>query len=195
MDRAIRELTQALAEAGELENTYIVFTTDNGYHLGEHRLEAGKYMPYKEDANFPLIVRGPEVAEDVKRDELVLNTDFAPTVADLAGAQTPGFVDGRSFQPLLGAGNAPWRDAALMEGFPLPKVGRPAYAGVWTGEGDWYVEYEGGEKSLCDVGADTYQLENLAGTRPRAEAALSVHLGSLKTCAGNSCRLAEDGTK
>jgi len=77
-------------------------------------------------------------------------------VADLAGAQTSGFVDGRSFQPPLGARDAPWRYAALMEGFPLPKVGGPAYAGVWTGEGDWYVEYEGGEKELYGVGADPY---------------------------------------
>jgi arylsulfatase A-like enzyme len=92
VNRAIRDLTQALAEAGELKNTYMVFTTANGYHLGEHWLEAGKSMPYKEDANFPLIVRGPGMAEDVRRDELVLNTDFAPTaptVEDLAGAQRP----------------------------------------------------------------------------------------------------------
>ena len=78
VDRAVRDLTDALAETEELANTYIVFTTDNGYHLGEHRLEAGKYMPYKEDANFPLIVRGPGVAEGAAREDLVLNTDFAP---------------------------------------------------------------------------------------------------------------------
>lgn len=193
VDRAIRDLTETLADTGELDNTYIVFTTDNGYHLGEHRLEAGKYMPYKEDANFPLIVRGPGVAEDVKRDELVLNTDFAPTMADLAGAQTPGFVDGRSFAPLLETGDVPWRDAALMEGFPLNKVGRPSYDGVWTREGDWYVEYEGGEKELYDVSADPYQLENLAGTRPETEAALSTRLEALKACAQRSCRTAENG--
>lgn len=177
-----------------MDNTYIVFTTDNGYHMGEHRLEAGRYMPYKEDANFPLILRGPGVAEGVTRDELVLNTDFAPTVADLAGAQAPGFVDGRSFAPLLETGKVPWRDAALMEGFPLYKFGRPAFSGVWTGEGDWYVEYEGGERELYDVAADPYQLENLAGTRPEAEAALSARLETLKTCARNSCRVAEDGS-
>ena len=193
VDRAVRDLTEALAEAGELDNTYIVFTTDNGYHLGEHRLEAGKYMPYKEDANFPLIVRGPGVAEDATRDKLVLNTDFAPTMADLAGAQTSGFVDGRSFAPLLETGDAPWRDAALMEGFPLNKVGRPAYAGLWTADGDWYVEYEGGEEEFYDIGTDPYQIENLAGTRPEAEAALSARLESLKTCASNSCRVAENG--
>ena len=167
VDRTIRDLTKALAETGELDNTYIVFTTDNGYHLGEHRLEAGRYMPYKEETNFLLIVRGPDVAEGAKRRELVLNTDFAPTVADLAGARTPGFVDGRSFEPLLGTRDAPWRDAALMEGFPLPKVGRPAYAGVWTTDGDWYVEYEGGERELYDVAADPYQLEEPGGDAAR----------------------------
>lgn len=193
VDRAVRDLTEALAETGELNNTYIVFTTDNGYHMGEHRLEAGKYMPYKEDANFPMIVRGPGVAEGLERDELVLNTDFAPTVADLAGAPTPGFVDGRSFAPLLGNGEAPWRDAALMEGFPFTKAGRPAFSGVWTETKDWYVEYEGGEKELYDVSADPYQLENLAGTRPETEAALSARLEALKTCARASCREAEDG--
>ena len=195
VDRAVRNIVEVLAEAGELDNTYIVFTTDNGYHMGEHRLEAGKYMPYKEDANFPLIVRGTGVAEDLKRDELVLNTDFAPTMADLAGASTPQFVDGRSFVPLLETGDVPWRNAALVEGFSLPKYLRPAFSGVWTGEGAWYVEYEGGERELYDRQADPYQLDNLAGTRPGTEAALSKRLESLKTCARNSCRVAEDGPR
>ena len=63
---------------------------------------------------------------------------------------------------------------------------------MWTANGDWYVEYEGEEKELYDVGADPYQLENLTGTRPEAEATLSARLEGLKTCARNSCRVAED---
>ena len=102
-------------------------------------------------------------------------------------------MDGRSFAPLLETGDFPWRDAALIEGFPLSKVGRPAFTGMWTDAGDWYVEYEGGEKELYDVSADPYQLDNLAGTRPGAEAALSSRLETLKTCARNSCRTAENG--
>jgi N-acetylglucosamine-6-sulfatase len=112
VDDMIGELIKALKESGELDNTYIVFTSDNGFHLGEHRLGAGKWTPYEEDIRIPLIVRGPGVREGRTLHQMVLNNDLAPTIAELAGADAPSFVDGRSLVPLLLRGE--------------PKAGGPA---------------------------------------------------------------------
>jgi N-acetylglucosamine-6-sulfatase len=118
VDEMIGELVHTLRQSGELDNTYIVFTSDNGYHLGTHRLTAGKWTAYEEDIRVPLIVRGPGVPEGRKLEHLVLNNDLAPTFAQLGGAQAPSFVDGRSLVPLLGDDPPPpdeWRRAFLVE--------------------------------------------------------------------------------
>src|ERR687889_260081 len=70
---------------GELDNTYLVLTSDNGYHMGQHRLGLGKQSAYEEDIRVPLMIRGPGVPAGVRRDEMVLNNDLVPTFADLAG--------------------------------------------------------------------------------------------------------------
>jgi arylsulfatase A-like enzyme len=114
----IGELVGALRRSGELDNTYIVFTSDNGFHLGEHRLGAGKWTPYEEDIRIPLIVRGPGVPEGKTLPHMVLNNDLAPTFADLAGAEPPSFVDGRSLVPLLTEDPTPlkdWRQRFVIE--------------------------------------------------------------------------------
>jgi N-acetylglucosamine-6-sulfatase len=110
VDDMIGDLIKALHDSGELDNTYIVFTSDNGFHLGQHRLGAGKWTPYEEDIRVPLIVRGPGVPEGETLHHMVLNNDLAPTFADLAGAETPSFVDGRSLVPLLTDDPTPLRD-------------------------------------------------------------------------------------
>ena len=199
VDRTMRRMLDRLEASGELDNTYVILTSDNGYHMGEHRMGPQKGMPYVEDVRVPLVVRGPGVAQGAVRDELVLNTDVAPTLAELGGAQAPARTDGRSFVPLLGnqseadsPGEA-WRDAVLVEADNGPWLGRPAFSGVWTVDGDWYVEYANGEKELYDLTTDHYQLENLAGTRPELEAELAARLRALEDCAGEACRAAEDG--
>jgi arylsulfatase A-like enzyme len=118
VDEMIGQLVDTLQESGELENTYIFFTSDNGYHMGTHRLTTGKWTAYEEDIRVPLIVRGPGVPEGRKLDHLVLNNDLAPTFAQLGGAEAPSFVDGRSVVPLLGDDPPPvdeWRQAFLVE--------------------------------------------------------------------------------
>src|SRR5215212_2312944 len=110
VDDMIGDLVKELHDSGELSNTYIFFTSDNGFHLGEHRLGAGKWTPYEEDIRVPLIVRGPGVPEGRTLQHMVLNNDIAPTFADLAGAKTPSFVDGRSLKPLLTDDPPPLRD-------------------------------------------------------------------------------------
>ncbi len=118
VDDMVGDLFDSLRESGELENTYVIFTSDNGFHLGQHRLGAGKWTAYEEDIRVPLVVRGPGVPEGEKLPHLVLNNDLAPTFADLAGADPPEFVDGRSLAPLLDETPTPeeeWRQRFLVE--------------------------------------------------------------------------------
>jgi N-acetylglucosamine-6-sulfatase len=95
----VEAVVTKLRNVGALENTYVVFTSDNGWHHGEHRIFNGKRQPYEESARVPLLVRGPGVGAGSTTDKLALNTDFFPTFMELAGAQTqtPSYVDGRSF--------------------------------------------------------------------------------------------------
>ena len=119
VDAMIGNLVRDLREAGELDDTYIFFTSDNGFHMGEHRMTWGKWTPYEEDIRVPLVVRGPGVPAGRKLDHLVLNNDLAPTLADIAGADKPSFVDGRSLMPLLKKNPPPprdWRQSFLIEG-------------------------------------------------------------------------------
>jgi arylsulfatase A-like enzyme len=116
VDEAVAALVEALRTTGQLERTFIVFASDNGFHMGQHRLQSGKQTPYEEDIHVPLVVRGPGVSANRKVGQLTGNVDLAPTFAEIAGAQIPDFVDGRSLLPLL-KGTAPvnWRQAYLIE--------------------------------------------------------------------------------
>lgn len=101
VDEMIGNIIDMLKATGQLDNTYIFFASDNGFHLGNHRLPTGKVAPYEVDIHVPLIVRGPGVPSGVTLDQLAGNVDYAPTWADLAGIKSPDFVDGRSLVPLL----------------------------------------------------------------------------------------------
>jgi arylsulfatase A-like enzyme len=149
VDDMVGDLVGALQASGELDNTYIFFTSDNGFHLGQHRLGAGKWTPYEEDIRVPLIVRGPGVPEGETLHHMVLNNDLAPTFADLAGAERPSFVDGRSLEPLLTDDPTPleeWRKRFLIEGVAergdvaTPLVDESEVTPVLTGDplpNDW----------------------------------------------------------
>ncbi len=116
VDELLGNLINELQAQGQLARTYIFFMSDNGFHLGEHRLLIGKDTPYEEDLRVPMIVRGPGVPEGKTVPHIGLNNDFAPTWAELAGVSAPGFVDGRSLVPLLGSSPPPvetWRQAFL----------------------------------------------------------------------------------
>ena len=220
VDDMVGALIKALHESGELDNTYIFFTSDNGWHAGEHRLTPGKWTAYEEDSRVPLIVSGPGVPAGKTLEALVLNNDLAPTFADLAGAKTPNFVDGRSLRPLL-TGDLPltedWRSAFLVEattellgptavpplsGDPLPKDwrsapredwGRPGLEALRT-EDRLYVEYGNDERELYDLREDPYQLNNRYGAeQPDLLRRLRGRLEALRGCSGDACRAAEDG--
>jgi N-acetylglucosamine-6-sulfatase len=119
VDRGVVSLVELLRTTGQLDNTYVVFTSDNGFHNGQHRLPAGKQTAFEEDVRVPLLVRGPGVpAKSIERG-LVGNVDFAPTFARLAGVVPPAFVDGRSFADQLHGRRPPSvRRAFLIEHWP-----------------------------------------------------------------------------
>ena len=118
VDEAVASLVDTLKANGQLDNTFIVFTSDNGFHLGQHRLVMGKQTAYEEDIHVPLIVRGPGVPAGRVVQHFSGNVDLAPTFAELGGATAPAFVDGRSLAPLLRRtlpSLASWRQVFLVE--------------------------------------------------------------------------------
>ncbi|MGH8866740.1 MAG: sulfatase-like hydrolase/transferase, partial [Actinomycetes bacterium] len=205
----VQRLVRTLRRTGQLDNTYLVFASDNGYHLGQHQLPPGKRSPFEEDIRVPLVVRGPGVPAGRRVDALTSTTDVAPTLARLGGADTPSFVDGRSLVPMLHGRTPPrgWRDATLVEraneyelgpfdpdqlddpGQPL--VPMPSYQAIRTNRYT-YVEYVDGERALYDTEHDPHQLHNLAHVAdPSLIQHLSARLRDLANCAGASCRRAD----
>jgi N-acetylglucosamine-6-sulfatase len=192
------KLITALRETGEYGNTYIFFTSDNGYHLGQHRMTQGKRTAYEEDIRVPFMVRGPGVPPDRALEHLVLNNDFAPTFADLAGVTPPSFVDGTSLIPLLDANPPPvknWRTGILTENWRTEAESgmsdAPNYKALRT-KSFLLVRYANGERELYDMRQDPYQLHsrNLKEDR-RAVQRLNNQLDRLVTCDGVECRAAE----
>jgi arylsulfatase A-like enzyme len=174
-------------------NTYVFFTSDNGWHEGEHRISFGKARPYEEGVRAPLLVRGPGVAAGGHAQKLALNTDYLPTFTDLAGAQTPGYADGRSLRPVFEGNATAWRSAVLLEARRTPEAEpAPGYRGVRT-NGMKYIQYADGKRELYDLRADPHELRNLH-TDPaydEVEAVLANRLSSLRDCSADSCRTAE----
>jgi N-acetylglucosamine-6-sulfatase len=194
LDDLVEGVVNKLQSSGQLSNTYIVFTSDNGYHHGEHRIPKSKGRPYEEDIHMPLLIRGPGVPAGSSTEELVLNTDYFPTFTDLAGIPTPSYVDGRSLQPVLTETATNWRSAILLEAHPTQHAGEtPTYSGILTASGTKYIEYEGGVRELYNLGADPFELTNNNSASPPDN--LVSRLQALKSCshAGVTCRQAEGG--
>jgi N-acetylglucosamine-6-sulfatase len=199
VDEMVGRLVTTLQETGELSNTYIVFTSDNGIYLGEHRL-TGKGAAYDASSHVPLLIRGPSVPEGATRSQMALNNDLAPTLAELGGVRAPSFVDGRSLKPLVSMDRPSlWRTAFLVEHRDSAEESAkiqaiPNYDAVRTSR-YLYVEYPTtGEKELYDLNADPYELTNVyASASPTLLSNLKARLDELKSCAGAECKRAEDG--
>jgi len=191
VDEGVEQIINALAERGELENTYIFFTSDNGYHLGQHRQFQGKGEPYEDDIRVPLLVRGPGLREGVSLDQFALNIDFAPTIADLAGATAGRVMDGQSLAPLVVRDTPPpqnWRHDFLVEIYRNPPMqpGQPGFA--LRTRHELYVEYADGFRELYDLRTDPYELNNLADVADKGYLKkLSLRLAELVNCEGASC--------
>jgi N-acetylglucosamine-6-sulfatase len=187
VDEMVGSLLEELEATGELENTYIFFTSDNGFEQGEHRLQKGKSQAYEESSRVPLLVRGPGVPAGVKTEKLAVNTDFAPTFADLAGAAFP--ADGRSLVPVLAGSQDPsWRTSILLERLPSQR----GYQAIRT-ETHKYVEYNNGDVELYDLTADPYEMESIhESADPALLEDLKARLEALRSCSEEGCREAED---
>jgi arylsulfatase A-like enzyme len=177
IDRLVGRLVRRLRTAGELDRTLFVFTSDNGYLRGQHRLE-GKSRLYEEAIRVPLLIRGPGFEPGARDRRLVANIDLAPTILDAAGASADLVLDGRS---LLPQADAPGRDAVLIEVFERNQ----AFQGLRTRRYA-YAEYENGERELYDLWRDPEQLENLARSARVAPIRnrLAHRLAGLRSCVG-----------
>jgi N-acetylglucosamine-6-sulfatase len=155
VDELVATLVATLEDTGELERTYIVYASDNGFHLGEHRMLEGKDTAYEEDIRVPLAIRGPDVPEGRKVSGMALNIDLAPTFAAWAGIEPPDFVDGRSLMPLLENPSVPWRKSFLIQRLGLESDERmePANALAIRTQRHTYVAYNNGEREMYDLAA------------------------------------------
>jgi N-acetylglucosamine-6-sulfatase len=195
IDAMIGQLQAAVAAIGATDNTYFVFSSDNGYHMGEHRMMPGKMTAFDTDIHVPLIVTGPGVPAGRTRNEIVGNIDLCPTFTELAFAATPADVDGHSLVPLLrGQAVEGWRTVALVEHRgPLRQLADPDMPGLRSGNPPTYeairttralyVEYATGEKEYHDLATDPDELHNtFASLRAEEKASLHAILESVQNC-------------
>jgi arylsulfatase A-like enzyme len=164
LDRSVKSVVDALKARHELNRTVILYTSDNGFLWGEHRL-GGKVWPYQESTHVPLIVRTPWTTSAQRNNQPVLNIDFAPTISALTGVTPELPSDGRSFVPFLHGETAAWRHAFLVEYLGkdmLHSGGPPPYEAVQTRR-QLYVEYRNGWRELYNLRKDPWELRNIAG--------------------------------
>lgn len=180
VDDAVGRILNQLRRTGELGNTIVIFTSDNGLHLGEHRLK-GKNSLYEESVRVPLVIRGPGVPSGRSRSQVVGNIDLAPTILDATGAQPLLTMDGRSLLPLARSATTAADRDILLEDAGSDAVRTPRYM---------YAEHANGESELYDLREDPFQLRSrhaapgLAGVR----AELAARLRQLRRCSGAACQ-------
>jgi arylsulfatase A-like enzyme len=188
VDEGVARIIAAIP-AAERANTVVMFTSDNGFYLGERRLPFGKLYPYEEGLRVPLLVRGPGIPKGAHVKSLVANVDLAPTI--LAFSQTkPGLPqDGRSLVPFFANPAAESNRAYLVESLITSRDTEPILLGVRT-QRYFFVQYRGNATGeLFDLAVDPYELVSLAKNPAFAgvKAQLQAKLQTLKTCKGPSC--------
>ena len=117
VDDGVKEIIDTLGGLSRLRNTYILFTSDNGFFFGEHRLLGGKFLAYEPATHLPFLIRGPGIKPGTSTGELTANIDIAPTILELAGATADKSIDGRSMVPFLHDPSLRTRRPLLFESF------------------------------------------------------------------------------
>jgi N-acetylglucosamine-6-sulfatase len=186
VDEAVGSIVGGLNAAGELDDTLILFTSDNGFFHGEHRVPQGKILAYEPSIRLPLIMRGPGVPEDERQSQLVTNADLAPTILDAANAKAGRAQDGRSLFGLLDDPGVQWGRELLIEGGNNQGLTFTALRNYrWK-----YIEHGNGELELYDLERDPDELANVAADPALGllRTAMAARLAALRLCAGRSCR-------
>lgn len=214
VDDGVKAIVDALRAKGELDNTLLVFTDDNGFFHGQHRVPSGKVLLYEPSIRVPLLMRGPGVPKGKHLKQMVANIDLAPTIVDAANTKAGRVMDGKSLLPLLSHPNTQWGRDLLIERGPAgqKKSGAAQMGEIGNGDngnqgktaapGDQqfagirtprylYAEYKNGEKELYDLAKDPDELTNLASDPGYAalRAQLSARLAKLASCKGAACRV------
>lgn len=218
VDDGVKSIVDELRARGLLRNTFIIYTSDNGYFVGEHRFSRGKVLPYEPALLVPMVIRGPGIKKKSKSAEPMANQDIAPTIMSLAGSRPERSVDGRSMVPYWKNTKKKSRRPILISSYqfathlipgdyppeiPEPFVpargkkratasavaGAQNYVGIRLGPYK-YVEYESGDFELYDVVADPGELHNRYGNRryKRIQRYMATQLENLRGCKGASCR-------
>jgi N-acetylglucosamine-6-sulfatase len=192
VDDGVKEIVDTLGQLHRLRNTYILFTSDNGFFFGEHRLLGGKFLAYEPATHLPFLIRGPGIPQDSSTGELAANIDIAPTILDIAGVEADKSLDGRSLVPFLRDPELRSRRPILFESFvetsdvnaqgaisraPRPggsaiaSAGPEATASLLAPPKDYegirigpykYIAWPTGEKELYDINKDPNELNNIA---------------------------------
>ncbi len=181
VDEGVKKVVDALRAEAELANTVLIYTSDNGYFHGEHRISKDKRHIYEESIRVPLLMRGPGVPQGVNRGPLVINADLAPTLVDLANAHPQLVMDGRSLIPVA-------NNPSIAQGREL-LIEQPGFAAIRT-EGYIYAEFSNGERELYDLSTDPFELQSRHAdpAYTLVQAQLAARLDQLRTCTGSSCR-------
>ena len=193
IDEGVGRIVSALRDSGELDDTLIVYTADNGFFHGEHRIATGKNRVYEEAIRVPLLIRGPGIPKGKTVGDLAINADLAPTILDAAGAKAGRAEDGRSLLPFAAHPERKHGRELVIEQYSqsVDEEGNPGvdYEAVRTARYT-YVEYGTGEVELYDLETDPFQLSNQHANPAygEAEARLAARLDVLRSCAGKSCR-------
>jgi len=164
VDENVGRLLKTLDDLRLTENTMVVYSSDNGFYLGEHRL-GDKRSAYEESMRIPLLVRYPKLGVKGKTvDELALNIDLAPTFLDYAGVSVPKEMQGRSWRPLLEGNATDWRRSFFYEYFWEQQRGNPTptLTAVRTTSAK-LIKYQGNDEwtELFDLSRDPYETKNL----------------------------------
>jgi N-acetylglucosamine-6-sulfatase len=187
-DEAVKSIVDTLRQTGELDNTLILFTSDNGFFHGEHRVANGKVLWYEPSIRLPLLMRwtgNKSLPRGVHRSQLAMNVDDAETILDAANVQAGRTEDGVSLLPF-------WRDGGKEIGRDLLIDNSPG-AGHFDGIRTLhykYAEYANGDRELYDLRKDPFELqsEHANPAYDALKASLAARLHALVSCAGATCR-------
>jgi arylsulfatase A-like enzyme len=188
VDDAVASIVETLRSTGQLDNTLLMFTSDNGFFHGEHRIANGKVLWYEPSIHLPLLLRwtaNRSLPRGVHRSQLVANIDDAPTILDAANVRPGRTQDGVSLLPL-------WRDKGKEIGRDILIDNSPGaghFDGIRTAHYK-YAEYANGDRELYNLRKDPHELQS-EHANPAYEAlkdSLAARLHRLVGCAGASCR-------